>query len=311
MRKVNAKLIPFLDQLNESMAAQAAQGFKFSVINSREMSGKMIRSYISDIPEVDCIFDEVVYSTGYNVPVRVYNPAPEKKLPVLLYFHGGGHVVGSVENYDPICRKFSLATQHILVAPEYRLAPENPYPAAVVDSCAVARGIWTVLDKRKVNYQTSLSVAGDSAGGALSASVSHLAQYDLGITISKQVLVYPCVDYTARCASYKENGVGYYVERDKCIWFSEQYFKDGQCRKSASPLHMDFSGGLPDTLVITAGFCPLRDEGVLYYKSIKNTGVRSENFHFPDMIHGFLNMEDLVRDECQETYFQAGKFLNG
>ncbi|MFA0811196.1 alpha/beta hydrolase [Microbulbifer epialgicus] len=298
MKKVSAKLVSFLEKINEGMTAQTAHGFKFSVINSREMSGKMIRNYISDIPEVDTVFDEVVYAAGYNVPIRVFNPAPDKKLPMLLYFHGGGHVAGSVENYDPICRKFALATQHVVVAPEYRLAPENPYPAAVDDSCAVARGVWETLDRKAVKYQRKLSVAGDSAGGALSASVSHLAQYDRGITISKQTLIYPCVDYTASGDSYKENGVGYYIELDKCIWFYEQYFKDGQCRKSASPLYMGFSEGLPETLVITAEFCSLRDEGMFYHQAVKNIGVRSENFHFPDMIHGFLNMEDLVKDEC-------------
>ncbi|WP_299580179.1 alpha/beta hydrolase [uncultured Microbulbifer sp.] len=311
MRKVNPSLSAFLRECNEVLLARSAKGFPFSVIDSREKTEMLIQEFVTDIPDIDCVMDAEIYTAGYNVPVRIFNPNPGQTLPVLVYFHGGGHMAGSVKAYDPICRKMAINTQHIVVAGEYRLAPENLYPANIEDACAVVRGIWATLDRQNVDYRKTLSVAGDSAGGSLSASVSHLAQFDRGIDIEKQILIYPCVDYVARYESYNENGVGYLLEADMCTWFFDKYFREGQCRKAASPLHMDFTANLPQTLVITAEFCPLRDEGKIYYEKVKSLGIHAENVHFEDAIHGFLNIEDLVRETCMKAYSSINRFLNG
>ncbi|WP_226644585.1 alpha/beta hydrolase [Microbulbifer variabilis] len=270
----------------------------------------MIQEYVTDIPNFDCIVDDEVFTSGYTVPVRIFNPNPNQALPVLLFLHGGGHMVDSVKAYDPICRKMAIATQHIVVAPEYRLAPENLYPANVEDTCGVARGVWSVLARQKMDHRKVLSVAGDSAGGSLSATLSHLAQFDSSIAIEKQVLIYPCVDYTAGCLSYQKYGAGYFLETDKCLWFFDKYFGESQCRKAASPLYMDFTARLPRTLVITAEFCPLCDEGKIYCEKVKSAGGFAKNLHFEGVIHGFLNVEDLLKKVCAEAYSGIGEFLN-
>ncbi|WP_444921046.1 alpha/beta hydrolase [Microbulbifer sp. CnH-101-G] len=311
MGKINPKLSEFLREYNELLLEQKARDCPFSVIASRDSSERMIREYVTDIPEIEWVVDDEVFSSGYTVPVRIFHPNPGLALPVLLYLHGGGHMVDSVKAYDPICRKMAIASQHIVVAPEYRLAPENPYPANVEDTCAVARGIWSTLARRKIHCRKVLSVAGDSAGGSLSATLSHLAQFDKGIVIEKQVLIYPCVDYTAECPSYQKYGTGYFLEADKCIWFFDKYFREGQCRKVASPLYMDFTERLPRTLVITAEFCPLSDEGKIYCEKVISAGGFAKNLHFEGVIHGFLNVEDLLKEVCAEAYRSAGEFLNG
>ncbi|MDX5591959.1 alpha/beta hydrolase [Pseudovibrio sp. SPO723] len=310
MRQVSPKLVPFLDQFNKTIAALIANGFKPNAINAREALANMTKTHVTDIPEVALIQDDLIYAEGYNVPVRIFNPAPEEELPVLVYYHGGGHMAGSVTVYDPLYRKMALATKHIVVAPEYRLAPEHPYPAGVEDSYATLRGVWDALDRRGMKYKRELSIGGDSAGGALATAVAHLAQFDVNVTIKKQLLVYPCVDYTMDTPSYTENAVGYLLHTAKCAWYFDNYFKKGECRKAASTLFKDFTRHLPETFVVTAEFCPLRDEGKLYYEKVKEAGVRAEHLYFNDMTHTFLNLEDLVKEECQLVYSRMNEFLN-
>ncbi|MCO1333212.1 alpha/beta hydrolase [Microbulbifer sp. OS29] len=310
MRKVNDRLSEFLDEFNHLMKGKFSEGFEFNVINVRETSANLISKYVTDTPEIASIRDGVVYASGYDIPIRVFIPYPDEVLPVLVYFHGGGHVAGSVASFDSICRKISRATKHIVVAPEYRLAPESRYPCGVTDCYAVVTGVWTALDRMGQYYQPSLSVAGDSAGGALAATMSHLAQFDYSVKIKKQVLIYPVLDYTMRLKSHQENAAGYFLETRKSVWYLGQYFREGQCRREASPLFMDFTAGLPETLVFTVEFCPHRDAGDIYFRKVEEVGVRSENIHFTDMIHPFLNFEELVKGECSKVYSRMNSFLN-
>ena len=126
---------------------------------------------------------------------------------------------------------------------------------------------------RGLHYQRRLSIAGDSGGGALCATVSHMSQYDPEANIRRQALIYPSLDYTLNSNSIEENGKGYFLQKENIIWYFDNYFQKGENRKSASPLHMEFTKQLPETLVITAEFCPLRDEGIAYVEKVKSTGL--------------------------------------
>ncbi|MTI17130.1 alpha/beta hydrolase [Rhodobacteraceae bacterium RKSG542] len=312
MRQVSPKLVPFLEQFNATVAKMLEAGFAPNATNAREGLANLTKGFVTEPREVAIVQDDLAFAEGYNVPVRIYNPAPEKELPVLIYYHGGGHMAGSVTVYDPICRRMALATQHIVVAPEYRLAPENPYPAGEEDAYAVLLGVWDTLNRREMKYKKELSIAGDSAGGALCTAVASRAQYDFNLHIKKQAIIYPCVDYTMTVSekSYHENAVGYLLHTAKCAWYFDNYIKRGACRKDASPYFKDFTDGLPETLVITAEFCPLRDEGKLYYEKVKEAGVRAEHMHFDDMPHTFMNLENLVKEECEQVYARFAEFLN-
>lgn len=310
MRKVSDKLQPWLDNFNQQVAILIENGFKPSSINAREGLANLTKALVTDIPEIAWYGDELVFNKHYNVPVRIYHPAPEKALPVIVYCHGGGHMAGSVTVYDPLCRKLANATQHIVVSVEYRLAPECRYPEGINDAYTVVQNIWSTLDTAGLKYHPNLAMVGDSGGGAIVASVSARAQFDKHVKIDKQALIYPSLDYTMQSGSIDQNGEGYLLQKGKIAWYFDNYFKESDDRTKASPLYGDFSDGLPETLVFTAEFCPLRDEGTLYTKKLIDAGVTANLIHFPDMIHTFMNMEDLVKSECESVYRLIADFLN-
>lgn len=310
MRNVSPKLEPWLEDFNKLLERLLADGFKATPTNAREGLANLTKGLTTNIPDIACVRDDLINSATYKVPVRIYHPAPETYLPVLVYFHGGGHMAGSVTVYDPICRKLALATNHIVMVPEYRLAPECPYPAAVHDAYNTVKGVWEVLDGRGLKYAPQLSIAGDSGGGALCATVAHIAQHDAGLKIRSQAMIYPSLDYTMGGASIDENAIGFLLHKEKILWYFDNYFQSGENRKAASPLYMEFTDKLPETLVITAEFCPLRDEGIAYTNKVKAAGVAAEHLNFDDMIHTFVNMENLVPEECASVYKKTGEFLN-
>ena len=309
-RQVSPKLKPWLDNFNQQMAALKAGGFKATPTNAREGLANLTRALVTNIPAIAWCQDDLIPGHAHDVPVRIYHPEPEVALPVLVYLHGGGHMAGSVTVYDPICRKLAHAARHVVVAVDYRLAPECPYPAGVRDAYTAVKNVWPVLQGRGVTFAKQLSLAGDSAGGALCASVAHRAQFDAGIVIRRQALIYPSLDYSMQLPSIAENAKGYLLERSKIEWYFDHYFRHAENRRAASPLHMEISSRLPATLVITAGFCPLRDEGLAYVDKVRQAGVEGEHFHLDDMIHAFINMEDLVKEDCQAVYARVGRFLN-
>ena len=310
MRHVSPKLQGWLYDLNISMKAFLETGFKQTPTNAREGLANLTMLLVTDRTEISWVQDDLVNAPDYAIPVRIYHPTPDASLPVLIYYHGGGHMAGSFTVYDPICRKIAHATEHIVVSVDYRLAPECPYPLGVNDAYNVVKNIWATLDGRGLNYQRQLSIAGDSAGGALCATVAHNSQHDEGVDIRRQAMIYPSLDYTLTLDSIEENAEGYLLQKEKLIWYFDNYFQKGENRKSVSPLYMEFTNQLPETLVITAEFCPLRDEGIAYVEKVKSTGLYVEHFHFDNMIHAFLNLESLVKDECETVYRKIGEFLN-
>jgi acetyl esterase/lipase len=227
---------------------------------------------------------------------------------------------GSVDLYDPISRKLALATHAIVICADYRLAPEHPYPAGLDDCQQVLERYQSLLTGMK--YSDELYIAGDSAGGAICTSLVmnnsiNEVTSDL-VRIDKQILVYPSVDYTMVSASIDENGQGFLLEKDKVQWYFEQYFQIGRLDQDevaqakavkASPLLGQFSANMPTTLVITAGCDPLRDEGIAYANSLEEVGVSVEQHSFDGMTHAYMLLNDLVSDECEQTYQLIGQFV--
>ncbi len=305
------ELVNWLDTFNNTTVPNLiAKGFKPTPINAREGLANLTKGFISNIPEVSIIFDDYIYNDDYDVPVRIYNPNPNEKLPVLIYFHGGGHMAGSVTVYDPICRKLALKTNHIVVAVEYRLSPENPYPCGLTDSYNSLKYIWNTLDSRNINYIKSLRIGGDSGGGAIVGSIVMKTQFDNNVTIDKMFMIYPSLDYTMTFPSITSNGKGYLLESGKIQWYFNNYFKSGEDRKLASPIFNEVSENIPNSLIFTAEYCPLRDEGVEYVNKLKNAKVNVLHYNLDNMIHTFMNMEDLCSEECNFVYDKINHFLN-
>lgn len=310
MRKLSPELENWLEGYNKLLKQLEADGFKQTPTNAREGLTNLTWTLVTEKPSIQWVQDDLVQGEAFNVPVRIYHPKPGVHLPVLLYFHGGGHMAGNITVYDSICRKVALAANHVVVSVDYRRSPECPYPAGINDAVWVVKNIWTTLDQRKLNYRRRLSIAGDSAGGAICATVSHTTLHDMAIEIKRQVLIYPSLDYTLQSESVVQNGKGYLLQTEKILWYLDNYFQNREDRRECSPLYMEISRDIPETLVITAEFCPLRDEGIAYIQRLNDAGIPNKHLHFDDMIHAFINMENLAKDQCRKVYRKMGEFLN-
>ncbi|WP_087018938.1 alpha/beta hydrolase [Thaumasiovibrio subtropicus] len=310
MRHVSEDLALWLNNFNQQLPILIGNGYRPTSTNAREGLANLTQELVTSSPTVARVQDDVVSGDTFDVPVRIYHPIPSQSLPVLVFFHGGGHMAGSVTVYDPIARKLATATQHIVVSVDYRLAPECRYPCGVDDAYTVVKGIWNTLDNNNIQYQKQLSIMGDSGGGALTATISEKAQRDEEVIITNQVLVYPSLDYTMDHYSYTENGSGYLLHTAKIKWYFDNYFNPDDDRREASPLYGEFTDKLPRTLLFTAEFCPLRDEGIEYCKKAEYGGAEVKHVHFEHMIHTFLNMEDVAQEACASVYGQVNAFIN-
>jgi acetyl esterase/lipase len=299
----------WLDSINQRKRAAAASGLKYTPTNVREALETLTRRFVTEVPEVPLIRDELIAGPDYQVPVRIYHPEPGAVLPVVVFVHGGGHVAGNVSLYDPIARKTALAVRRILVSVDYRLAPECPYPAALKDSLAVVKGLYRTLELLCIPFQPRLALIGDSAGGALCATLAHRCQFEPGVSIESQALIYPSLDYTLSQPSVSGNGEGYLLERDRILWLFERYLQAAEDRRAVSPLFMPITAGYPRTLVSTAEHCPLRDEGIAYAQRLSEAGILCEQETVRGMIHAFLNLEDLVPRECSALYARLRGFF--
>lgn len=309
-QSLDTRLQGWLTQLNALVAEQQAQGQEATPVTVRESLATLTATQVHDAPRPAWVGDAMIETGDYPVPVRIYDPAPEHEKSVCLFFHGGGHMAGSVSVYDPICRKIADASGQLVVSVEYRLAPECPYPLGLEDCLNASRHLWPVLERKQRRVRRQLFLIGDSGGGTYAASISALSQSDTQLEIDGQILIYPSLDYTLSQPSVHENGSGYLLEQARIQWYFDHYFRNQEDRRSASPIHMPITARLPRTLMITAGFCPLRDEGLAYLERLRAAGVPCEHRHFAGMIHAYLNLEGLVPDACAASYQAMAGFIN-
>ncbi|WP_330633018.1 alpha/beta hydrolase [Halocatena halophila] len=244
------------------------------------------------------------------VTIRAYRPSSATSLPVILYFHGGGFVLGSLDTHDALCSALSNRAEALVLSVDYRLAPEHPFPAGLRDSYTALQWAATHAESLGGDPET-LVVAGDSAGGNLAAACSLLSIDRDGPPIDRQLLLYPPVasGVADPHESYDENGDGYFLERADMEWFSAAYIQDPiQARNEyLSPLLARDLSGLPAATVVTAGFDPLRDEGIAYANRLAGAGVSVSHRHYPAMIHGFVSMFGMVAtaEDCLDSISES------
>jgi acetyl esterase len=238
-----------------------------------------------------------------GVPVRVYRPSPDPDLPVIVFFHGGGWTIGTVEQYDAVTRQLANATDAIVVSVDYRLAPEHPFPAAVDDSWRALN--WVAKNAASFGGDASrLAVMGDSAGGNLAAVCALLARDADAPQLSRQVLLYPVVDHDFDTSSYRENGEGHFLTEADMRWFFACYTGAGDVRTDwrVSPLRAPDLTGVAPAIVITCEYDPLRDEGRAFAQELERVGVPVVRHEYDGMIHGFFGLSaafDASRDALQ------------
>lgn len=289
----------FLDKLERSRAPKM-----------HELSPEDARALVVPLrmprETMGAVINRTIPGPAGEIPVRIYHPAssairqPDETatdrmlLPVILYFHGGGWVVGSIASHDGLCRRLCNQTGGIVASVDYRLAPEQKYPAAVDDCVAATQ--WTYANASQFGGDPArIVVAGDSAGGNLAAVVALIAREQGGPPIAAQLLIYPITDFMPEFDSYQRNGRDYFLTSETILWFWNHYLhspEQGQDWR-ASPLRAAELTGLPPAIILVAEFDPLYDEGLVYADRLEAAGVRVERIISSGQIHGFIRRLDL------------------
>ncbi|MBZ9607970.1 alpha/beta hydrolase [Clostridium estertheticum] len=251
-----------------------------------------------------------IKTTSNQVPVRIYTPDRGNEFPIIIYSHGGSWISGNIDDYDNICRRLSKNSNAIVVSVNYRLAPEDPYPAGLNDIYNVLQ--WAYKNAESINGDYSrICVAGDSAGANLSAVVSQRARDKDGPHITSQVLIYPSTNiYQLNTKSWSYFAMDYNLTRENSEKFISLYTPRLQDRKSeyASPLLSKNVKGLPNTLIITAEFDPLRDEGEAYGNKLREAGVNVISTRYEGVTHGFVSMNKIT-SKSDEALIEISTYL--
>lgn len=226
-----------------------------------------------------------------HIAGRLYRPNAQRDLSLLVFFHGGGWVLGDLESHDLLCRRLALAGKTNVLAVDYRLAPENKFPSAVEDAIEAVDWAFAHAGELQVNV-ARIMVGGDSAGGNLAAVVAHERRNNNKPRLACQILIYPATDLACASPSYQIAEDGFPVLGSTMIWFRDHYlaerFQEEDWR--ASPLRASDFSDLPPAYVLTAGYDPLSDEGRAYANKLVNSDVSVVHHHYPGQIHGFLSM---------------------
>jgi acetyl esterase len=251
-------------------------------------------------PELKSVAPLSIPSPAGAIPARIYTPLKLRDVnglaPGLVFFHGGGWVIGDLESHDVVCRKLAHEGELIVISIDYRLAPEHKFPAAVDDAIAATK--WISENAKQLGIDAArLMVGGDSAGGNLAAVVTLSARDGNGPAISGQVLIYPATDFSMKHPSHSEPETSILLTHTVIRWFRDHYLNNPADAADwrASPARAKSLAGLPPAYVLTAGADPLRDEGFEYAERLKAAGVAVTFRTFPGQFHGFFTMGKLLQ----------------
>ncbi len=246
---------------------------------------------VDPLLSVHRVEDRSIPGPDGDLPLRLYYPEGASPFPVLVYFHGGGWVIGDLDTHHGFCHALAKTSGCLIVSVDYRLAPENRYPAAVEDAYAATQ--WVADNAAAIQADPDrMAVCGDSAGGHLAAVVALMARDRKAPRIDLQILIYPITDCNFDTPSYLENQEGYILTRELMKWFWGHFIEDEADDRHpyASPLQAGDLSDLPEALIVTAEYDPLRDEGESYGKKLEAAGVKVRVSRYPGMMHGFIRI---------------------
>ncbi len=283
---------------------------EFSELTPEEARGLSLTPPPAVPTAVGSVVNRTIPGEGGDIGLRIYTPetpeAPDGDAPTgaLVYFHGGGWVIGDLDSHDETCRKLCSNGGQTIVSVDYRLAPETRFPGAIDDCYSATQ--WVADNAAALNIDAArLAVGGDSAGGNLAAACALMARDKGGPAIAFQLLIYPVTGRDFNTASYIENAEGYLLSKKAMQWFWDHYVPDTQERSNpyAAPLEGELSG-LPPALVMTAEYDPLRDEGEAYAQALQDAGCAVQMIRYDGLIHGFFGMFDAIA-AAQDAMQQA------
>ncbi|MFD0050389.1 alpha/beta hydrolase [Actinomycetes bacterium NPDC127524] len=288
---VNAKIKYFLDKMKEipQMPLDKVSPEDYRKRENRGLDFQQPKEQVHDVE------DKLLSLDGRDLPIRIYTPEGLAPYPALVFFHGGGWVIGSLESHDSICRTLANTSGCKVISVGYRLAPENKFPAAVNDAYDSLVRIASEHKEYEID-PARIAVGGDSAGGNLAAVACIMSKERRGPSIIHQLLIYPSTGYEEEPPSMQENGEGYLLTGEIMQWFRSHYFnRDEEINDPyASPfLYQDLSG-LPPASIFTAEYDPLRDVGKAYAEKLRASGVPVFYKNYSGLIHGYANFAPVV-----------------
>lgn len=272
--------------LDELIASGRPSSRTLPLPDGRRNFGELIAP-LTDRPEVGEVADRLIPAAGREVPVRVYRPAGAARAGAVVFLHGGGWVFGDLESHDGICRSLTRGSGVTTVAVDYRRAPEHPFPAGLEDAAGVVR--WLAGHSWEIGAAGPLAVVGDSSGASLAVATAVLLRDQGNSPVRFQALLYPATDPSMSSASYRQHADDPFLSADEMAWYWSQY---GGGKVPDDPLAalstLADLRGLPPTYMLVAGLDPLRDEGLAFAESLRQSGVPVRWREYPDMPHGFL-----------------------
>lgn len=292
---VNPRIQFFLDKMKEMPKPPIEQ-----------MTPEMYRSQGGALPvdekseAVNRVEDRILPLKDREIAVRVYTPSNEELLPALVFYHGGGWVVGNLDSHDGICRFLANKAQCVVISVDYRLAPEHKFPAAVKDAYDSLQYIASHAEEFSID-RNLIAVGGDSAGGNLAAVTCIIAKEQKTPSICYQLLLYPSTGYDQEPPSIRENAEGYFLTVDMMTWFRKHYVsdEDEMLNPYVSPILYKDLSGLPPAAILTAQYDPLRDVGKAYAEKLEDNGVPVFYKNYQDLIHGFGNFISFVPEALE------------
>jgi len=308
---LNADTEALLKEINES---DGPQYWEVTIEEARAFFNKISSDLATPAPQIESESDTIIETGDKQINVRVYSPKVKDhnvnsdSLPLIVHLHGGGMVLGSLDAYNAVCQNLCALTPAVVVSVDYRLAPEFTFPIALEDSIAAIKWAYENAECMGADHDR-FALVGDSAGGGLVAGATQLLASDPEIEIGFQVLVYPVTDWSSFSnASYEKFGDGgYLLTKEMMEWFCNCYFATKNDREDprASPLLAREFNNLPSTLIITAGYDPLYEEGKNYAMALKKAGVDVIHKNYAGQIHAFWSLGSAISEAEEALSFAA------